>query len=369
MNEKKYIFATALASNYLGRATVMARSIKAFYQNVHCVACLVERQVPEAALLENSIDEIIRAEDLYTGHVFEPYIFKHDIMEACTSIKANLMLYLMNCYPEAKGYFYLDCDTELHASLAEAEESLKTSDIVLTPHLLSTGCLDMELSACAHGTYNLGFLGVANSKNARKVLAWWQKRLEYACFDEKDRGIFTDQKWWDIVPYCFDGVHILRHPGYNYASWNLSTRKISNTCNAYLIDGEPLVFTHITKHFSYAIEYLCRDAEAKPWLRKMLRDYTNACEKEELAHYQEIPWSYGSFASGEPIHLSSRKVYRKRTDMTEQNPFELSNRFFLEPENQESQAELELEILRNSRSWKITAPLRALFRALRSGAG
>ncbi len=37
---------------------------------------------------------------------------------------------------------------------------------------------------------------------------------------------FTDQRWCDLVPSLFDRVHIERDPGYNVASWNLSTRRI-----------------------------------------------------------------------------------------------------------------------------------------------
>ena len=36
-------------------------------------------------------------------------------------------------------------------------------------------------------------------------------------------GLFVDQRWCDHVPALFDKVKVVRDPGYNVASWNLST--------------------------------------------------------------------------------------------------------------------------------------------------
>src|SRR3546814_8145195 len=76
----------------------------------------------------------------------------------------------------------------------------------------------MEISSLAHGSYNLGFLAVSRSANSQAFLQWWADRLFLYCYDDKSRGIFTDQKWIDLAPSFFD-VAILKHHGYDFATW------------------------------------------------------------------------------------------------------------------------------------------------------
>ena len=60
--------------------------------------------------------------------------------------------------------------------------------------------------------------------------------------------MFTDQKWCDLVPAYFDNVKIVRDPGYNVASWNISQRKIEfDDLGNILVNGSKLKFFHFTK--------------------------------------------------------------------------------------------------------------------------
>jgi hypothetical protein len=57
-----------------------------------------------------------------------------------------------------------------------------------------------------------------NDAHGRAFVQWWAKMTHQACHDDTARGIFPDQKYCDIVPALFDGVHIERDPGCNVAS-------------------------------------------------------------------------------------------------------------------------------------------------------
>ena len=111
--------------------------------------------------------------------------------------------------------------------------------IVLAPHLLRPGNIDMEISSLAHGAYNLGFLAVSRAENSARFLQWWAERLFLYCYDDKSRGIFTDQKWIDLVPSFFD-CHILKHHGYDFATWSLLGSELVETQAGYAANGDPL---------------------------------------------------------------------------------------------------------------------------------
>ena len=107
--------------------------------------------------------------------------------------------------------------------------------------------MDNEIAALKHGTYNLGFLAVAATDMGRAFAGWWADRCYHFCRDEIPHGLFTDQRWIDLVPGFFPGTCILRSSRLNVASWNLSTRRLSGTVpGGILVDGEPLGFYHFT---------------------------------------------------------------------------------------------------------------------------
>src|SRR6185369_3335902 len=99
------------------------------------------------------------------------------------------------------------------------------------------------ICALQHGIFNLGFIGVNNSGEGKRVARWWASRLHDFCMDDIPRGLFTDQRWIDLVPAFFDGCAVMRDPGYNVAPWNLTHRKVEGSLASGLtVNGEPLVF-------------------------------------------------------------------------------------------------------------------------------
>ena len=127
----------------------------------------------------------------------------------------------------------------------ELSNELKHSPIVLCQHLLKPGNIDMELSSTAHGVYNLGFLGISRSEEGRKCVDWWADRLYLFCYDDIQRGIFTDQKWFDLVPRFFNAT-VFKHHGYDFAPWSLLNCNMEKRESAYYIEGDTLRFIHFS---------------------------------------------------------------------------------------------------------------------------
>ena len=307
------IYYTSICSNYLPKAMALAESVKCHNPDATFILCLVEREVPQIAREFPHFDQVVLARDAGWEN-FDAFMFRHSIVEASTAVKPRFMQYLMERFAEASKFVYLDPDVLVYSEFVELNQLLDSHSIVLAPHLLRPGNVDMEISSLAHGSYNLGFLAVARSVNSVEFVKWWADRLFLFCYDDKARGIFTDQKWIDLAP-CFFDVHILKHHGYDFATWSLlgSDLRPAPDGKGHVVNGDPLRFIHFSGLDSGTIDkaigwWLTDDN--KDSFVELYADY-----KRRLAAYGQdvlgkIPWSYASYSDGRPIAKETRVAFR-----------------------------------------------------------
>jgi hypothetical protein len=191
------------------------------------------------------------------------------------------------------------------------------------------GILDNEVSSLRYGIYNLGFLGIRADSEGRAFANWWAQRCIDYCYDDLPLGLFVDQKWCDLIPAFFDNVRVVRDPGYNVASWNLSTRHISiERDGQILVNGSPLRFFHFTKLGPIG------DVMTQRYARDNVDVYEIwAWYKRQVERYAEsnIPlhwWKYGEFSNTRRIRKEHRTLYRQREDLQAEYPapFDVSER-------------------------------------------
>jgi hypothetical protein len=150
---------------------------------------------------------------------------------------------------------------------------------------------------------------VRNRNEGKAFANWWNDRLLKYCHDDIPSGLFVDQRWCDHVPALFDNVKIIRDPGYNVASWNISHRYIRfNSEGDLLVDESPLRFYHFTKIES--VGYTMTQLYAKnnlaiyelcSWYKCMLNKHSR----------DTIPngfWHYAIYENGETI-LRRHRLY------------------------------------------------------------
>jgi len=325
------VYFTSICANYLPKAITLAQSIKKHCRDATFVLCLVEREIDTVAQDCTCFDKIVRAADIGWEN-FDSFIFRHTIVEASTAVKSRFMLYLMEQFSDLDKFIYLDPDILAYSDFSELTRLLDEESIVLAPHLLRPGNIEMEISSLAHGAYNLGFLGIRRDKNAVDFLKWWSERLFHYCYDDKSRGIFTDQKWIDLAP-CFFNVHILKHHGYDFATWSLLGSDLRVTDGHYVVNGDPLRFIHFS-----GIDSLTIDRVIKQWLTPdnssvfidLYQKYKNLLVANGAETLSKIPWSYGHYDSGEPIKKKARMAYRKQEILKLlPAPFSTSNAFII----------------------------------------
>lgn len=322
------IIFTSICANYAHKARALGESVKANVPDAKFFVCLTEREVPER-IKYDCFDQIVLSKDMWPGN-FDQFIFKHAIVEASTAVKAHFFQYLMKTYPDEKMFVYLDPDCFVYADLVELKEKLEERPIVLCPHLLQPGNIDMELSSTAHGVYNLGFLGVRNSEEGRRLIDWWAERLYLFCYDDIQRGIFTDQKWMDLVP-CFFDAEVFKHRGYDFAPWSLLDCGMTKENGKYYVKDDPLRFIHFSGYGKTAQMCMSKWLPEGPHpFKELYEEYSKIHDKYNEDGISKIPWSYSCYESGEKIKDSLRIKYRSNYDVmfSTENPFALNNAYF-----------------------------------------
>lgn len=324
----KILCFSSFTFGYLNRARVLFASVKRHHPDWHCVA-LVTDEPPVGFEWDSDepIDEIVYAKNLGIPD-FRQWLFKHDIIEVCTAVKGPYAL--QACSLGYDSVVYLDPDTCLFAPLDPVLEALGTSDIALTPHQLQPdfdrqAIIDNEVTSLKTGIYNLGFLAIRTTGEGLRMAKWWNDRLLSFCYDDIPNGLFVDQRWCDHVPSFFERVAVLRDPGLNVASWNLSHRTVTiDHRGRVLVNGSPLRFWHFTKLGRVGDTMTRRYAKQNFPVYELWSWYRRQVEEATSASVPEGYWAFGRFESGMPIPKAARELYRHRVDLNQafSNPYQ-----------------------------------------------
>lgn len=321
---KKIAF-TSITNNYLPKARALAHSIKRHSPEVSFVLLLAE-DVNELLLRpDDPFDAFLTVKDLDIPDL-KRWLFKHTVVEVCTALKGPALTKLLGGNDD-KAVLYFDPDMIVTSSLDPLFANFDDGSILLTPHGIEPettldGIIDNEISHLRYGVYNLGFVGVRNTKAGLKFAHWWAARLHDFCYDDIERGIFTDQRWVDLAPAFFESVKVLRDPAYNVATWNLTHRVVTGSLETGLqVNGRPLIFYHFSGFDSGAQEIMLNKyGKESPVLKDFRAWYIEECRLLGQDQIGALPWTYSRFDNGQPITNAHRKLYRNRQDLQDAFP-------------------------------------------------
>jgi glycosyltransferase involved in cell wall biosynthesis len=322
---------TIVAKNYLPFARTLMASVAARHPHW-------ERWVLLADRVDGHFDvacepfQVFEASQL-TIPELRKVCFRYTIYELNTAVKPWFFRYLFE-----RGYaqvIFLDPDIFVYAPLSEVEGAWQAGALaVVTPHL--TGRVrdqyrPSERDILLAGTYNLGFLALARRPELGELLEYWcEKSLRDFIVDPRT-GLFTDQKWIDLVPGMFSDIHILRHEGYNVAYWNLPHRKVRREDARFFVNDVPLVFFHFSgldpaapRGFSkHQNRYRLADLGV---VDDLVRDYSAVVHENGYERCHRWPYAYGYLADGTPIPDEIRRLYHASDtfqDFAGDDPFAL----------------------------------------------
>lgn len=313
----KVCFFSSFNKAYAAQALLLAESLRQAYgQRAWLVALLVDELDDGEQAYFTAFDEILRADELDIPH-FRSWIFSHTVVEAATAVKPFALRHLLERFGQVT---YLDPDTCVYSALEEVTSAAGGWDAALTPHQITPQheswlIESTELESLRYGVYNLGFLSVRSTAQGKRIADWWCERCYHYCVSALERGLFTDQKLFDLAPALFDGVRVLRHPGYNVATWNVRERDVRLMPDGVQVNGEALRFCHFTKATHVGAQAMERMAEGDGMFPELFYSYlARLAEKRlELAGL-DLDWAYGRFGNGEVVDDALRAAFRDRKE-------------------------------------------------------
>lgn len=323
---------TSITTNYVPKARVLAQTLKRHNPTFKFIVFMAETIPAHLHEIEPCFDEIIHISQLDIENL-QQWLFSHSVVEICTAIKGQALCELL-ARPDCEQVLYIDPDIAVFDSFDDLVSMFSQGSVLLTPHQLAPDSTriaieDNELCCLRNGVFNLGFLAVHNDANGRRFASWWRDRLAHYCYAEQAHGLFTDQKWIDLAPAMFPFIHIVRDPGYNVATWNLSTRKVIGGFERGFFVQEtapeeaaaeghlyPLRFYHFSGFDSGAQLVMLRRYGSEMPATFVLRNwYIMECSKSGQESFGSIPWEYGVYQNGEQITVEQRQLFRRRADL------------------------------------------------------
>lgn len=325
-----YVFTTC-ALNFVPCAKLLAASVHKYMPDARFVLTLTDARPDDLRLEEEGFDEVLYLDD-FEDEINNPWAwaFGHTVMELATAIKPFTASKLME-RDDCSAVMFFDPDCVLFGPMTEMREALNSHSVVLTPHASelheNPDWIFFEKNPLKVGAFNLGFFGFQNNSTGRAVSSWWRHRLRDYCIIDPSQGMFTDQKWMDLLPCYIEDLKVMRQPVYNIARWNTFQRKISRHGDNYYADGEPIQFVHFSGFYKIgpyvqglydrSSEPLIYDLEP---LQKLSLWYAQQLDAARSHPQYEQPWKLGRYSNGEEISEKDRRRYKNSIDLQRRYP-------------------------------------------------
>ncbi len=327
---------TIVSVNYLAYARTLSDSFLRMNPDSKFFVLLVDRP-PSGWSSTDEHFEVFFVEDLGIPE-FNDISFKYDILELNTNVKPTFLKFLLG--RGIGSLLYLDPDIEIYHPLNFIYALLDEFAIVLTPHCISPTPVEdrnLEQAFLSLGVFNLGFLGVSGSPEARRFLDWWEDRCLGLGYAEARTGLFVDQKWANLVPCFFERVKILTHLGCNVAYWNIFERQLTVEAGTYSVNAvAPLIFFHFSGVDASPTERISPKARpdltfaSRPDLRPLFEGYKSRLRKNQRPTEASHQYAFRSFSNGVAVSTLARRVYGAiyKDARRDEDPFSTSGWYY-----------------------------------------
>jgi hypothetical protein len=327
---------TIVSPNYLPFARTLAQSYLRHHPD-HLFFVLVVADLHDKVVFDAEPFTAILMDEISLPNI-RCLAMKYDLLELNTNVKPTFMKYLL-AHHELEALVYLDPDIYVYRPLVLVFEMLRSANVVLIPHLTTPLPQDRfspsERDLLYNGTYNLGFIAVAQSSETSRMLDWWEDRCLRQGFSEGRSGLFVDQKWINLVPGLFEGIGICRDLGCNMAYWNLHERSLfQNMGNYWVNNSTPLCFFHFSGVEVDDPAMLSKNTdrftlEDRPDLTALFSRYKAEIIRNRVPSRDGIPYGFDAYSNGSAVTRLQRRIFAAHElNFGYEDPFDSKSRFY-----------------------------------------
>lgn len=292
---------TICSNNFLARAKTVLDSVRHHHPEMKTILFVIDEDDPAIDYGFFLPAEVVMVDEKVIPGFME-LVHQYTVMELNTAVRPFIIRHLQGHYPGIDKLYYVDPDMYVYDRLDRLDTLLDEEDIIITPHFTNPipvdGLRPLENLALNFGIYNAGVFAMnPQTANVNNFLDWWGERMRQFGHIDLLHGYFSDQIWFNLVPLFFKRVHILTHPGYNMAIWNLHERGIKSydyDGRITLNSGDNLVIYHFSSWDYFNPGQLSRehnryDFTNRPDLVKLYADYHQALIKNKVELFYPMP--------------------------------------------------------------------------------
>jgi hypothetical protein len=137
--------------------------------------------------------------------------------------KPVLPAYVLTRRPDTGSIMHIDADMMFFASPKPLFAEIADASVAVSPHRFSAA-YDFDV---VFGTFNAGLIYWKNDSVGRLCLAEYREDCLAWCAPEVlPDGRFMNQGYLTRWPARYDDVHVIKHPGVNYATWNFANKPV-----------------------------------------------------------------------------------------------------------------------------------------------
>lgn len=236
-------YCTYFDHRYLPRGLTLMRSIRAFAPDSRFYVLALDDKCKE--MLDRMALPGVTAVPLRELEAADPQLLacraNRSLIEYYFTCTPCFPLYLLQRFgAEIDLITYLDSDLLFFADPEIVFEEFGNASVAITPHRFSPE----RQHLVRYGIYNVGWVSWRNDPEGRRCLADYRSDCIAWCHDRLEDGKFGDQKYLDVWPDRYQGVHAIAHPGVNLAPWNINSHRLEERDGRLVIGDLPVVFWH-----------------------------------------------------------------------------------------------------------------------------
>ncbi len=239
----KHAYCTYFDHNYLPRALLMLRSLRA-HDSDSTVYALALSDLCRAALKRLALPkvEVIALDELERAYP-ELLAVKLDRtpIEYIFTLTPVLPLYVFGLAP-VERVTYVDADLCFFSSPRPVLDATAEASVAITPHNFSPRLRDKIV----YGRFNVGWMSFRRCPEGLDCLQAYKANCLAWCHDRLEDGRFADQRYLDAWPDAYPGLAIVTHKGVNAAPWNADNYAFTERDGQFFADGDPLVCYHFS---------------------------------------------------------------------------------------------------------------------------